>query len=173
MTQLRVVLETILFQEGLEMNILDGGIGSDVLDGNVGNDAYTIDNTNDLVIESSTISTEIDVVYSSVNYSLTANVEQLVLTGTANLNGTGNSLNNVIRGNAGNNTLNGGLGADQFQFSNKVSGIDTLGDFTTNVDKIVLSASGFGGGLVAGAALNITQLLKVTTGFAAPIPASA
>ena len=41
--------------------------------------------------------------------------ENLVLTGTADLNGTGNSLANVIFGNAGNNILDGGAGADDME----------------------------------------------------------
>ena len=53
-----------------------------------------------------------DAVFSTVNYTLTANVETLVLQGTGNLSGTGNALSNTLHGNAGNNTLNGGAGAD-------------------------------------------------------------
>ena len=48
----------------------------------------------------------------SVSYTLGGNVENLTLTGTGNINGTGNTLNNTLTGNAGNNTLNGGTGAD-------------------------------------------------------------
>lgn len=40
-------------------------------------------------------------------------IENLILTGAANLNGTGNALANVITGNAGNNMLDGGAGADR------------------------------------------------------------
>ena len=48
---------------------------------------------------------------SYVNYTLGANVENLILRGTAAL-GTGNTLNNTISGNASANTLDGGAGAD-------------------------------------------------------------
>src|SRR6185295_12125275 len=53
-----------------------------------------------------------DSVSSSVSYALGANVENLTLTGSGNVNGTGNALNNVITGNSGNNVLDGGAGAD-------------------------------------------------------------
>ncbi|MDD5053522.1 MAG: calcium-binding protein [Sulfuricurvum sp.] len=93
-------------------DILDGGAGADKMIGGMGNDTYIVDNIGDIVTETSTIATEIDTVQSSITYILGANIENLTLTGTANINGTGNSLNNILIGNGGANTLNGGLGAD-------------------------------------------------------------
>ncbi|MFM6521296.1 MAG: bluetail domain-containing putative surface protein, partial [Microcystis panniformis] len=55
--------------------------------------------------------------------TLPNNVENLLLTGTGNLNGTGNALNNQITGNSGNNNLNGSTGNDTL---NGAAGIDTL-----------------------------------------------
>ncbi|HCZ16815.1 MAG TPA: type I secretion protein, partial [Candidatus Accumulibacter sp.] len=75
-----------------------------------GNDTYVIDNTGDVVTENA--GEGADLVRSSVSYTLTANVENLTLTGTSALNGTGNTLNNVLTGNSGNNVLSGGTGAD-------------------------------------------------------------
>ncbi len=92
-------------------NILDGGIGNDTMIGADGNDTYIIDSTLDVIIENGSFSAT-DTVKSSVNHTLTANVENLILTGTANLKGAGNSENNTITGNSGNNILSGGAGSD-------------------------------------------------------------
>jgi Ca2+-binding RTX toxin-like protein len=100
---------------------LNAGAGADTMDGGTGNDIYYVDNIGDIVIESLSLSTEIDLVYSSISYGLTTNVENLTLTGALSINGSGNSLSNIINGNsaenmlyggAGNDTLNGGAGAD-------------------------------------------------------------
>ena len=107
-------------------NILDGGAGADSLIGGLGNDTYVVDDAGDVVIETSTLATELDTVQSSINYSLGANLEKLTLIGTANINATGNELNNTLTGNAGNNILDGGLGNDSM--------IGGLGDDTYIVD---------------------------------------
>jgi Ca2+-binding RTX toxin-like protein len=96
---------------------LDGGAGADTMMGGTGDDTYTVDNTGDVIIESASEGT--DTVYSSVTYTLSAHVENLILTGSSNINGTGNSLaGNVITGNIGNNTLDGGTGADTMSGGN-------------------------------------------------------
>lgn len=92
---------------------LDGGLGVDTLQGGLGDDTYIVDSSNDVVIENS--NEGIDTIKSSVSYTLPTNVENLVLLGTANINGTGNSLNNLIIGSTGNNTLSGGGGQDTLQ----------------------------------------------------------
>ncbi len=91
---------------------INGGAGNDTMNGGSGNDIYVVDSTGDVVTETSTLATEIDTVQSSISYTLGANVENLTLTGTGNINGTGNSLNNTITGNAANNILNAGVGND-------------------------------------------------------------
>ena len=91
-------------------NTLDGGTGADSMIGGAGNDTYIVDNTGDVVTEAANAGT--DVIQSSVSYTLSVNVENLTLTGTSAINGTGNTLANVITGNSAANTLSGGAGAD-------------------------------------------------------------
>lgn len=100
-------------------NVIDGGAGADKLSGGAGDDTYIVDNTGDVVTENA--NEGIDLVKSSIAYTLGNNIENLTLTGTSTINGTGNSLDNTITGNsaintltgnAGNDTLNGGAGND-------------------------------------------------------------
>jgi Ca2+-binding RTX toxin-like protein len=93
-------------------NILDGGAGIDTLIGGAGDDTYSVDSTTDVITEA--VNAGSDTVASSVTFSLAAiaNVENLSLTGTASIRGTGNSVNNMIIGNSGSNQLNGGAGID-------------------------------------------------------------
>ncbi|MCP2728603.1 calcium-binding protein [Limnofasciculus baicalensis] len=101
---------------------LNGGLGADKMNGGDGSDTYIVDNVGDVVGENFNDALGgVDTVLSSVSYSLAPGtvsggqgfgIENLTLTGFANINGTGNGNNNVITGNSGNNTLNGGLGAD-------------------------------------------------------------
>jgi Ca2+-binding RTX toxin-like protein len=91
---------------------LDGGAGADTMVGGTGNDTYVVDRFGDVVIESAGAGT--DTVQSRLsNYTLAANVENLVLLGTSASNGTGNALANRLTGNSANNLLDGGGGADR------------------------------------------------------------
>ncbi len=93
-------------------NILNGGAGADTLIGGQGDDTYIVDNTGDKITE---LSHEgIDTVQSSVTYTLAANVENLTLTGTSAINGTGNGLDNILIGNGAANRLTGGAGNDTY-----------------------------------------------------------
>ena len=100
---------------------LDGGTGNDTMSGGAGNDTYIVDSTLDIVFENSSSGT--DQISSSVTFTLSNNVENLVLTGATNLNGTGNGLSNNITGNAGNNSLVGSGGRDNLTGA---AGADTL-----------------------------------------------
>lgn len=97
-------------------DVLDGGEGADTLLGGSGDDAYLVDHSADVVTESS--NEGLDWVLSSVNYTLGNHVEYLGLNGSSNLSGTGNSLDNILSGNAGINTLTGGLGDDTYVVQN-------------------------------------------------------
>ncbi|MFI0843554.1 calcium-binding protein [Mesorhizobium sp. IMUNJ 23232] len=89
---------------------LDGGRGADEMQGGRGNDTYVVDQHGDVVIEAA--NEGIDTVEIRYSYILGANLENLLLTGTADANGWGNAAGNVLTGNEGNNRLNGLGGGD-------------------------------------------------------------
>jgi len=108
-----------VLEGGAGADRLDGGAGYDTMIGGAGNDTYVVNSTRDRVDESGGLSGDVDTVESAIAYSLIAGgtrlvgaVENLTLTGTGNIAGTGNSLNNLIVGNRGANTLTGNEGND-------------------------------------------------------------
>lgn len=154
-------------------NVLDGGVGgADVLAGGLGNDTYTVNNPGDQVIEQP--NTGNDTVLTSLSsYTLPANVENLVYTGTGAFAGTGNDLGDLIQGGpgtalltggagtdritggAGNDTLNGGAGADILwgglganifvEHRGEAQG-DLIGDFNTHGTRDKIELAGWGAG---------------------------
>ena len=100
---------------------LNGGGGADIMGGGSGDDTYYVDNAGDAIIELA--DNGYDSVISSVSRTLGANVEYLYLTGSAAINGTGNSLDNYLIGNSNQNILAGGLGDD---WLNGGAGADTM-----------------------------------------------
>jgi len=128
--------------------------------GGTGNDSYIVDNVGDIVTEYE--DQGIDTVQSSLTFTLLSDIENLTLTGGRGINGTGNALDNTIKGNAGlntlsggggndiligglgNDTLSGGAGIDHFVFNtalNARSNMDTISDFVSGTDKIDLENS--------------------------------
>jgi Ca2+-binding RTX toxin-like protein len=152
---------------GTGNDYLNGGNGNDILDGTgdstgldtfaggSGDDVYGVYNSATIIIENAGEGT--DTVWSAVNYTLAANVENLILVGT--LTGTGNEGDNYIAGydsndhtiyglggndtlvgnsgkdtligGSGNNSLWGGAGVDTFVLSAANNGFDTIEDFAT------------------------------------------
>jgi len=165
-----------------------GSSGDDLFDPGAGNDIVDAD----IVVEAAIAGT--DLVQASISYTRALNVENLTLTGTATINGTGNDLANVLIGNTlahllngmtgadglnggngddtliggqGADTLTGGAGSDIFRYLASTERGDVVADYRAIDDTIEVSASGFGGGLVAGMNLAATgRYLSNLTGDA-------
>ena len=167
-------------------DILDGGLGKDVMMGGRGNDTYFVDDRLDRIVENGGRNQGIDTVNASISWSLGNNLENLVLSGTEAINGTGNRLDNSMTGNAainmldggsgndlltgagGDDILTGGSGNDQFvystgkEFATLDVGVDTITDFIAGTDKIVVSRATFGAiTSVVGNGLSVTTDFSV------------
>ena len=97
-------------------SILNDGGGPATMYGGVGDNTFYVTNAADLVVEDAGSGS--DTVRSTINYTLTSNVEILVLDGVNNLVGTGNAQANIFYGNSGIDTLIGGGGDDTFVVNN-------------------------------------------------------
>ncbi|MBW4546790.1 MAG: calcium-binding protein [Symplocastrum torsivum CPER-KK1] len=95
---------------GAGNDILDGGNGSDAMFGGTGNDTYIVDNQEDTATEYP--NQGVDTVKSSVSFTLGERVDNLFLTISDDIDGTGNALNNKIVGYSGSNILSGREGND-------------------------------------------------------------
>jgi Ca2+-binding RTX toxin-like protein len=142
---------------------LDGGIGNDTLIGGADNDTYIVDRIGDIIVEE--LNEGDDTVQAAVSWTLGDNLEDLILTGSSAINGTGNALRNNITGNSANNNLfgedgddtliggagndiliggvgtdllTGGTGSDKFVFASLSEGVDTITDFSFTDDVLVV-----------------------------------
>ncbi len=106
---------------GAGADTLNGGAGNDAMAGGGGNDTYVVDTVGDTVTEAAGGGTDTVQTSTLATYTLGANVENLTNTGNGTFTGDGNSLDNVINGGGGadtlngldgNDTLNGGIGND-------------------------------------------------------------
>lgn len=128
-------------------DLMAGGAGDDVMQGGAGDDTYEVDSLADVVDETVGGTVEglpgvgdaggVDAVRSSINYTLGDLLENLTLTGEAELVGAGNAKDNVLIGNAASNAL---AGLDGNDLLDGAAGADTLvggrGDDTYVIDNV-------------------------------------
>ncbi|MDJ0820932.1 MAG: hypothetical protein QNJ09_03850 [Paracoccaceae bacterium] len=145
---------------GAGNDTLNGGNGADEMRGGTGDDTYTINDAGDVVVENAAEGS--DHINASITYEMwrqSQHTESLTLTGTADINGTGNGQDNTITGNSGNNvlngangndtligragndTLNGGAGSDEFVFADGF-GNDTISSFDATDNDEVINLAG-------------------------------
>ena len=91
-------------------DIIDGKASADIMEGGDGNDTYYVDDVKDVVIEQAGGGE--DTVFSSISHTAATHVENVTLTGSANIFAAGNNSNNILTGNEGRNRLNSGRGDD-------------------------------------------------------------
>jgi Ca2+-binding RTX toxin-like protein len=116
-------------------DLLDGGTDTDTMRGGTGDDTFVVDNVGDVVTELTNEGT--DTVQSSITYTLGANVENLTVTGTSAIKGTGNSLDNVLTGNSAANVLTGGAGNDTYLVGAGDTVVENLNGGTDTVQSAV------------------------------------
>ncbi|MEA5567878.1 RHS repeat-associated core domain-containing protein, partial [Anabaena sp. UHCC 0399] len=165
------------FKTGAGNDTINAGLGNDNVDGGVGDDLLILDYSIDDVGKELRFTTYTSngessgsayryqaANYNYLDYISFSNINRFQITGTSKndtiTTGTGND---ILVGGFGNDTLTGGIGADQFTINATNQGIDTITDFLSSQgDKIYVSASGFGGGLVAGTTITAAQFVLGT-----------
>jgi predicted extracellular nuclease len=164
-----------VLRAGSGTDSLEGGEGNDVLyssltglatlAGGAGDDVYEIHRSDNTIVENAGGGT--DTIWTDTSYTMSANIETMYLVG--NINGTGSDDDNTIvgygvgdnfiDGGLGDDTLYGGAGNDVFMFSGAalleavIYGVDTIGDFTVDEDKIQLNKAAFSALNTSGATL--------------------
>jgi CSLREA domain-containing protein len=136
---------TLTFNPGVTSQVINIPIVNDSL--NEANETFSLtlnSPTNASLGTSQTVTTTIsDTLSAAATTTLPTNVENLTLTGTTAINGTGNAGNNVITGNSANNTLTGLNGNDTYSFvANSALGIDSITETTTGgIDTITFNGT--------------------------------
>jgi len=159
---------TLTFNSGVTSQSINIPILNDSI--NEANETFTLTLTSptnaNLGTRTSVTTTISDTLTASVTTTLPTNVENLTLTGTTAINGTGNAVNNILQGNSGNNilsglngndtlwggvgndTLTGGVGNDKYLFQSSgvfssALGTDYITQFEARQDQVVLSKTTF------------------------------
>ena len=142
---------------------LDGGAGHDLMTGGIGDDIYVVDNVGDVVVENANEGN--DTIETALSYSLAAlaNVENLTLTGTADVDATGNASDNVLTANSGANRLSGGGGNDIFRFGASFDLSDSVDGGAGSGDQIILQ--GAYAALTLGSNITNVETVTVSAGF--------
>jgi Ca2+-binding RTX toxin-like protein len=174
---------------GIGSDTLDGGTGADKMTGGGGDDLYRVDSAKDIVVEEP--GGGADTVESRITYTLGADVENLTLTGTSAVNGTGNTLDNILVGNTATNILSGGdgddildggkgadklsggAGSDTIVRHSLAEGKDTITDFQTGAGGDVLDISDILIGYVDGVSDSDDFVQCVTAGGSTTIKVDA
>ncbi|HEY5724265.1 MAG TPA: M10 family metallopeptidase, partial [Allosphingosinicella sp.] len=126
-----------LLDGGAGNDRLEGGLGADAMIGGTGDDVFNVDDVGDSVSEAA--GGGLDMVETSIGFTLGAEIEMLILTGSAPIAGTGNGLANTMQGNGaanslsgadGDDWLDGGLGADSMSggLGNDLFFVENAGD---------------------------------------------
>ena len=138
------------------MATIAGTTGKDTLVGTAGDDTFTVNHCDDVIAPNP--SGGIDTVNSTVTFTLDPGVENLVLTGSAAIDGTGNDSNNKLTGNgagnrittgAGDDTVGAGGGNDVIVSADDLNALDKI-DGGAGTDRLLLNGD-YSGGLVFGA----------------------
>lgn len=95
---------------GAGSDTLLGGAGNDSMTGGAGNDSYYVQQSGDVIVESS--GAGIDIVHTYVNYTLAANIENGRIRADGAVNLTGNELSNTLYAGLGDNVISGGTGSE-------------------------------------------------------------
>ena len=148
---------------GAGNDTLIGGAGADSMVGGSGDDTYYVDNVGDVIDDYPDEGQDLGIASISVDLrDYGQHVEDLTLTGSADLDGEGNARDNTIIGNAGDNaldgavgddtliggggndTMTGGSGVDTFQFNDPNDGVIEITDLDLGAgEQLSLNAAGF------------------------------